>query len=831
MRAAATVPHRRALDGRDRSTAATAGGARYRLRPPAARPTLGVLLAVACLGLLLLPGPSIAGATPTATSAARPGSPAPGPVLAAAPTGSRSAGETNGLPSAPTLSGWLWTNLTAGLSAAPCAYQLLFACYVAWDPALGGVVVLSYGGSGAGSMELFANGSFQTISPTAYPPAVFGGGMVYDAADGQLVLFGGQPPGRLSQSQETWVFSGSTWTELSPANSPPPVALFAMAYDPSLSEVVLVGGYSTTSSAEFNATWFFRAGNWTRGPSLPSSGVYDGGLAVDAATGDLLLAGGKTPNGSATGATWQWNASGWSPVAATSGSALPAGIYDLAPSPAGTGVVAYAYGNPEGGTWLYGNGTWANVTLEVGPSTFEFATALATDPIDHATLLLGGMIYIPPNDFPYPVTWVLHSSLGLTGRTAPLGATVSTGRPLEIVAEATGGVGGYQYSWATPPGGCAVATAAGGLPVPNELLCTEAATGNYSVTARVVDPADPPATAFFGFTVVPAPSIGAPEASRPAADVGQMVAFQVPISGGVLPWTVAWTGLPEGCLASSDPLLECTPTAAGATSIAATVTDASGAVAVGAALPFVVAPDPVVGRPTLATPAAGTDVGRWANLSVALLGAGAGGPYTYAWSGLPDGCPAADAATVSCRPAAPGISSISVTVTDANGFAVTSGAATLVVNGNLTVLPVLVSGAATAGTPSVWIAEISGGTAPYAIGWYLGGQEIGTGGTLNYAFAAAGTATVTVAVSDAAGSSTMSNRSISVAPAPNPTTPGPASRTSPGLSPTEVAGIAAAVVLAMAALGVSLFGAMRRRQRPGGQGGTGAPAEPPKGPT
>ena len=55
-------------------------------------------------------------------------------------------------------------------------------------------------------------------------------------------MFGGaSPDGDLG---DTWLWSGSDWTELSPATSPSPRESAAVAYDPASGELVLVGGQS-----------------------------------------------------------------------------------------------------------------------------------------------------------------------------------------------------------------------------------------------------------------------------------------------------------------------------------------------------------------------------------------------------------------------------------------------------------------------------------------------------------------------------------------------------------------------------------------------------------
>ena len=45
--------------------------------------------------------------------------------------------------------------------------------------------------------------------------------MAYDAATGQLVLFGGFDQQHGADLNDTWTWNGTTWTQLSPATSPP----------------------------------------------------------------------------------------------------------------------------------------------------------------------------------------------------------------------------------------------------------------------------------------------------------------------------------------------------------------------------------------------------------------------------------------------------------------------------------------------------------------------------------------------------------------------------------------------------------------------------------
>ena len=63
--------------------------------------------------------------------------------------------------------------------------------------------------------------------------------MAYDAATGQVVLFGGSNGSNLG---DTWTYNGTTWTQQSPASSPSARYDSTLAYDATTGQVVLFGG-------------------------------------------------------------------------------------------------------------------------------------------------------------------------------------------------------------------------------------------------------------------------------------------------------------------------------------------------------------------------------------------------------------------------------------------------------------------------------------------------------------------------------------------------------------------------------------------------------------
>ncbi len=78
------------------------------------------------------------------------------------------------------------------------------------------------------------------LSPATSPPIREGASMAYDAAGVNLVLFGGF--NGTSLLGDTWTWNGTTWTKASPATSPTPRSYASMAYDLGTSQLVLFGG-------------------------------------------------------------------------------------------------------------------------------------------------------------------------------------------------------------------------------------------------------------------------------------------------------------------------------------------------------------------------------------------------------------------------------------------------------------------------------------------------------------------------------------------------------------------------------------------------------------
>jgi hypothetical protein len=248
-----------------------------------------------------------------------------------------------------------------------------------------------------GQPENLSAGWTQIFTPSSPPPRG-GEDVAYDSRDGYILLFGGgtdtHPPNGLVCLNDTWSYHAGVWTNLSIVG-PPAGCGSAMAYDPAIGSVVLVGGYTREAGryAWRNATWEYSSGAWTRlgVQSPPAEATAD--LAYDPSTGTLLLYGGESPDGAILNETWVFGSGTWTELtgAKPPGVWQPSMAFDL---PAGTMVLSGGMCNagpsdcrPQS-TWLFGSGGWTESNGS-GPS-YRMDSAAAYDPEIGSVLLFGG---------------------------------------------------------------------------------------------------------------------------------------------------------------------------------------------------------------------------------------------------------------------------------------------------------------------------------------------------------------------------------------------------------------------------------------------------------
>jgi hypothetical protein len=121
----------------------------------------------------------------------------------------------------------------------------------AFDPLLGQTVL--FGGSpGTGDATWGWNGTAWSVLATTGPAPRKDMQMAFDAATGSIVLFGGMGTSTGGHGySDTWTFDGS-WHRQAPTIVPSTVLAYAMAYDAANGTVVMAGGERTSAT---DSTW------------------------------------------------------------------------------------------------------------------------------------------------------------------------------------------------------------------------------------------------------------------------------------------------------------------------------------------------------------------------------------------------------------------------------------------------------------------------------------------------------------------------------------------------------------------------------------------------
>lgn len=565
---------------------------------PSGRHGAAVVLGLAVVALLVLPsagGPTFPGTAP-ARSPARFG---PADENAAAGWVGIS---TAGAPAPP-------GRLAGGLAYSPVAgYSVLFGgCTRHLCP--------------AGDTWKYESGNWTNLTATLSPaPAPrYGAVLVFDAADGSLILFGGQ--GSSAMLNDTWAFTGGTWTPLTAAgHAPSPRAFAQAAFDPGRDAVVLFGGRSPTG-ATLDDTWAFAGGVWTNltgtSPESPPPRSA-GGFAWDAPDGAAVLFGGAGANGAPRNDTWSFGATGWTNLTTAAGTAPAARTNTTLAFDAGRSALLLFGGEGVGtafsDTWAFSAGRWTALTANLSASPGPRYGSMSTyDASDGYLLLFGGML----GGSRY-ATWALLSPLNVTISGSP--ATLAPGLPVTLTAEISGGLPPYTASWQFGDASPAVA----GLVAAH----TYAAAGTYLVVVSVDDATFATAGANLSLAVRYTPLNVTIHASAGPAVVGGSLTFSAVVSGGVAPYAFSWSAAAGLCTGRQGPVLSCTPTAPGSFEVGVTVTDASG-LSAASGLSVVIGTSPGSGSATRSSPAPssiGGSAGAWVvlvPLAVALAGGAA----------------------------------------------------------------------------------------------------------------------------------------------------------------------------------------------------------------
>ena len=401
----------------------------------------------------------------------------------------------------------VWTNLTGSSGGAPGVSGSM-----AYDASDG--YVLYFGGDSAGASDSafagtsdtweFSHGTWTNVSnPNAIQPSPRSfASMTFDAATGQVLLFGGvcETSGIFLNFFETWTYSGGafgtlgTWNELASRGGPSPRFGAQFVFDPSDNETVLFGGASvatlTDSVSAYRDTWLLHDGSWANGGPLLSSPR----TSLDVQT-DLMLS-----------------------------------VVGLPFDGVATGEFVYS-GLPPG--CVGANSPTINCTLE-SAGTYQ-VTVLFSSGLGEANATLNLTVHPDP----------AIASVDLSR------ASTEPGVPVTISTSVNGGTGPFSYAYGGLPG-CAAADAA-------TFACDPSSSGTFVIHVRATDAQGLESNLSQTLYVVPDLALAPIVLSPSATDVGFVSVAVVGVSGGIGPVEIAYRGLPAGCASSNTSSLACRP--------------------------------------------------------------------------------------------------------------------------------------------------------------------------------------------------------------------------------------------------------------------------------
>ncbi len=145
------------------------------------------------------------------------------------------------------------------------------------------------------------------LAPVTVPQAVYGQGMAYDSDRDMVVMFGGYRTSAAAGSNRTYEFDGTDWTRRFPSTIPGARWWIGMAYDPVNQLTVMFGGNngSGVSSPTIDETWVWDGSNWYQlSPSTTPTVGMGYGIAWDSVREKVVMVTGLPE-------TWTWDGTDW----------------------------------------------------------------------------------------------------------------------------------------------------------------------------------------------------------------------------------------------------------------------------------------------------------------------------------------------------------------------------------------------------------------------------------------------------------------------------------------------------------------------------------------
>jgi len=158
------------------------------------------------------------------------------------------------------------------------------------------------------------------------------------------------------------------------------------------------------------------------------------------------------------------------------------------------------------------------------------------------------------------------------------------------------------------------------------------------------------------------------------------------------------------------------------------------------------------------------DIGQ--TITFAASTSGGSGGRSFVYYGLPTGCDTANSTSLSCTPTATGTYHAILTVTDSNGFTVTSSRITIAVNPDPTAIIVASPSSSDLGQTLTFTVTAHGGTGPFSYSYPILPPSCSSSNSpsLSCAPSTFGNFTIEAIITDAAGQTSTTYLSVSVNP-------------------------------------------------------------------
>jgi hypothetical protein len=251
-----------------------------------------------------------------------------------------------------------------------------------------------------GWLELQAKGAASATQPSGRSEAAMA---TFVAPSGvyEALLFGGAPSAGGAPLGDTWLWDGSSWSELTfPAGARPPARQSAsMAWDNTSNDVVLFGGRDGSAPpTNLSDTWVFdpTTMSWSQPTPCTTAGCSPSGrrqaaMASDIVDFGVMLFGGTNSTGGLDD-TWVWSFGAWSQKVVAGPPSRSQSVMGI--DLTSLGVVLFGGNHFSGGvttilddTWIWDGSTWTQQSPATSPSA-RYESTMAS--LDTVTVLFGG---------------------------------------------------------------------------------------------------------------------------------------------------------------------------------------------------------------------------------------------------------------------------------------------------------------------------------------------------------------------------------------------------------------------------------------------------------